>query len=235
MKKRKLSTKVIFAVVIFALLIIVATCGSVVVRYRKDIMKRYSDQGFAYARTAAAYIDGDTIKKYLETGQKDAYYEEIENFLNASQENSNLKYYYVYVPRENDLIYIWDANKDEGACELGDHENYMEGGKEVSFAAFQKDPAEQVLISMDETYGYIASVVAPVYDSAGEPVALVGVDISMPGVKENIARFILMTSVNIIIVILLFSSALFVVVRQKLICFHRYTDRGRSGRTSQIF
>ena len=215
MKKRKLSTKVILAVVFFSLLIIVATCLSVVLRYRKDIMERYSSQGFAYARTAAAYIDGDTIKKYLETGQKDAYYDEIEGFLNASQVNSDLKYYYVYVPCEDDLIYIWDANTDEGACELGDHEDYMEGGKEVSFAAFQKDPEEQVLISMDETYGYIASVVAPVYDSTGEPVALVGVDISMPGVKENIASFILTTSINI--VILLFSIALLVVVRQKLL------------------
>lgn len=217
MKKRKLSTKVILAVVFFSLLIIVATCLSVVLRYRKDIMERYSSQGFAYAKTAAAYIDGDTIKKYLDTGQKDAYYDEIESFLNASQENSALKYYYVYVPCEDDLIYIWDANKDEGACDLGDHEDYMEGGKEVSFAAFQKDPEEQVLISMDETYGYIASVVAPVYDSTGEPVALVGVDISMPGVKENIASFILTTSINIIIVILLFSIALLVVVRQKLL------------------
>lgn len=62
MKKRKLSTKVILAVVFFALLIIVATCLSVVLRYRKDIMERYSSQGFAYARTAAAYIDGDTIR-----------------------------------------------------------------------------------------------------------------------------------------------------------------------------
>ena len=70
---------------------------------------------------------------------------------------------------------------------------------------------------MDETYGYIASVVAPVYDSTGEPVALVGVDISMPGVKENIASFILTTSINIIIVILLFIIALLVVVRQKLL------------------
>ena len=70
MKKRKLSTKVILVVVFFALLIIVATCLSVVLRYRKDIMERYSRQGFAYARTAAAYIDGDAIKKYLETGQK---------------------------------------------------------------------------------------------------------------------------------------------------------------------
>ena len=42
MKKRKLSTKVILVVVFFALLIIVATCLSVVLRYRKDIMERYS-------------------------------------------------------------------------------------------------------------------------------------------------------------------------------------------------
>ena len=190
MKKRKLGTKVIILMVIFSLLIIVSTCIAVVVRYREDALERSRGQAFAYAKTAAAYIDGDRIEGYLTTLQKDEYYEQVENFLNASQDYSDLKYYYVYVPYEDDLVYIWDANEEEGACELGDHEDYMKGGKEVSFAAFRKEPEERALVSMDETYGFITSVVAPVYNSNGDPVALVGVDISMPGVWQSIAKFI---------------------------------------------
>ena len=217
MKKRKLGTKVIILMVVFSLLIIVSTCIAVVVRYREDALERSRGQAFAYAKTAAAYIDGDRIEGYLTTLQKDEYYEQVENFLNANQDYSDLKYYYVYVPYEDDLVYIWDANEEEGACELGDHEDYMKGGKEVSFAAFQKEPEERALVSMDETYGFITSVVAPVYNSNGDPVALVGVDISMPGVWQSIAKFIFATSINIVLVILVFSAGLFAVVRQRLI------------------
>ena len=217
MKKRKLGTKVIILMVIFSLLIIVSTCIAVVVRYREDALERSRGQAFAYAKTAAAYIDGDRIEGYLTTLQKDEYYEQVEVFLNDSKDYSDLKYYYVYVPYEDDLVYIWDANEEEGACELGDHEDYMKGGKEVSFAAFRKEPEERALVSVDETYGFITSVVAPVYNSNGDPVALVGVDISMPGVWQSIAKFIFATSINIVLVILVFSAGLFAVVRQRLI------------------
>lgn len=217
MKKRKLSTKTVILMVIFSLLIIVSTCITVVVKYREDALERSRRQAFAYAKTAAACIDGDRIEGYLNTLQKDAYYDQIEGFLNASQDFSDLKYYYVYVPYEDDLVYIWDADQQEGACELGDHEAYMEGGKEVSFAAFQKEPEERALVSKDPTYGYITSVVAPIFNSAGDPVALVGVDISMPGITETIMKFIFAASLSIILMVLVFSAGFFAIVRQKLI------------------
>ena len=217
MKKRKLRTKVITLMVIFSLLIVVLTCIAVVAQYRSDVVERYRNQAFAYAKTAAAYIDGDRIEGYLTTLQKDEYYEQVEDFLNASQSYSDLKYYYVYVPYEEDLVYVWDANGEDGACELGQHEDYMEGGKEVSFAAFQKDPEERALVSRDETYGYITSVVTPIYNSSGDPVALVGVDISMPGILQSINKFIVACSINIVLVVLVFSTGLFAAVRHKLI------------------
>ena len=89
MKKRKLGTKVIILMVIFSLLIIVSTCIAVVVRYREDALERSRGQAFAYAKTAAAYIDGDRIEGYLTTLQKDEYYEQVENFLNVSQDYSS--------------------------------------------------------------------------------------------------------------------------------------------------
>ena len=203
--------------VIFSLLIVVLTCIAVVAQYRSDVVERYRNQAFAYAKTAAAYIDGDRIEGYLTTLQKDEYYEQVEDFLNASQSYSDLKYYYVYVPYEEDLVYVWDANGEDGACELGQHEDYMEGGKEVSFAAFRKDPEERALVSRDETYGYITSVVTPIYNSNGDPVALVGVDISMPGIWQSIKKFIFASSINIVLVVLVFSTGLFAAVRYKLI------------------
>lgn len=81
----------------------------------------------------------------------------------------------------------------------------------------RKEPEERALVSMDETYGFITSVVAPVYNSNGDPVALVGVDISMPGVWQSIAKFIFAATSISVLVILVFSAGLFAVVRQRLI------------------
>ena len=53
------------------------------------------------------------------------YYYEILDFLNVTQYETDLKYYYVFVPYEDDLVYVWDAVNTEGACELGQHEAYM--------------------------------------------------------------------------------------------------------------
>lgn len=65
----------------------------------------------------------------------------------------------------------------------------------------RKEPEERALVSMDETYGFITSVVAPVYNSNGDPVALVGVDISMPGVWQSMQNLSLQPSINIVLVI----------------------------------
>lgn len=50
----------------------------------------------------------------------------------AYLKNSNLQYYYVFVPYEDDLVYIWDADAADtvdGTCPLGYHEEYMEKKK----------------------------------------------------------------------------------------------------------
>ncbi len=216
-KKQKLGVTAIFAIVVFSVMIMTATSLAVVLQYKKDAMDRYSSQAFSYAKAAAAYIDGDRVLKYVQTGKKDAYYEEIEHYLNTSQQNSGLKYYYVYIPEEKDLVYIWDAYTKEGACQLGDHESYMKNGKEASMAVFNKHPKEKILISKDETYGYIASAFYPIYDSSKEPVALVGVDFSMPGITSSIRGFVMTIFLNLLLVIAGFTAIFYVFVRKRII------------------
>ena len=42
--------------------------------YRKQMEKEYSEKAFHEAAIAAELIDGDSIARYRETGEKDAYY-----------------------------------------------------------------------------------------------------------------------------------------------------------------
>ncbi|MBR1659550.1 MAG: SpoIIE family protein phosphatase, partial [Oscillospiraceae bacterium] len=177
----------------------------------------YSDLAFSYARTAAEYIDGDRVLPYLETLEEDAYYREVQEFLNITQRNTGLKYYYVFVPYDDDLVYVWDADNEDGACPLGYHEEYMEGGKETAEKVFRPDPPEEIGIYQDDTYGSIATAISPIFNSAGEPVALVGVDLSMPGIRQAILRFVLGVVCSVAVVTAVSMVVFHAVVRRQIL------------------
>ncbi len=216
MKKKSLSLKTSIAVIIFAILVIVATCLTMSYQYNVDMTARYSDQVTSYATSAAAFIDGDTIAGYLNTQEKDDYYAEVQKFLDAFLNHSDIQYIYVVVPTDEGLVYVWDGTVEGLTTSIGELEDYVDGGKEIAAAAFSKNPTLTPIIS-NETYGYIATVVAPVYDSTGEPVALVGVDISMHGVSDTIWAFVANITIIIIIVVAIFSVILLAYVRKYML------------------
>lgn len=117
-KKTSISKRMLNSLVVLAIVLVILTGTLVSVQYYFSQLKLYSDRAFDYSRTAAEFIDGDTIEKYVETGEKDDYYYSVLDFLNASQKEGDLKYYYVFVPYEDDLVYVWDATNVEGYCEL---------------------------------------------------------------------------------------------------------------------
>lgn len=217
MKRQSLSKKMIRTIIGLSIVLIIGLGTAVGRFYWKETMNTYKKQGLSYAKMASEYIDGDKILSYLETEKKDAYYHQIENFLNVSQKQTDMKYYYVFVPFENDLVYIWDADTVTGACELGEHENYMEGGKETVQKVFVKDPIEEMSVYRDETYGYIGSVFYPIFTSDGEPVALVGVDLSMPDIQKNLIRFQLIVIATIVVIIALFQTFFGIFINKKII------------------
>ena len=211
-RKTSLNRKVLNSLILFAVVLVITTGALVCIQYYFNQINNYSKQAFDYARTAAHVIDGDRVLGYVETEEKDDYYYEILDFLNVTQYETNLKYYYVFVPYEDDLVYVWDAVNVEGACELGQHEKYMsEESKAATFEIFRQDPPEKISIQKDKKYGHIASAYSPIFNSSGEPVAVVGVDLSIPGFRRTIAMYMLLVmaaifTIALIAQILLYSS-----------------------------
>lgn len=216
-KYHKLQNAVIISFSVLALVLIVVISLVVGVQYVQKEMDNTKNTAFAYTKAAAEYIDGDRIKEYVESGEKDDYYYEILDFLNAYQANSSIQYYYVFVPEEDDLIYVWDADMEEGARELGEHEEYMEGGKEAVAKIYKQNPEEEISLADDDTYGYIASAYSPVFDSTGTPVAAVGVDVSMPNLQNNIIHFLIRVIVAVVFVVLVAVWFYFVFVKRRIV------------------
>lgn len=216
-KQHKLQNMVLLCFSVLALVLILIISLVVGTQYVDKEMENCRNTAYAYTKSAAALIDGDKIAYYLETEEKDEYYYEVLDFLNSFQANTNIQYYYVFVPFEDDLVYIWDANLEEGACELGYHEEYMEGGKEATYSIYKQNPPEEIELVNDDTYGYIASAYSPVFNSSGEPVAVVGVDVYMPDLQKNMAEFLTVVIIAIVLVVLLAIWICFFFVKRKIV------------------
>lgn len=138
----------------------------------------------------------------------------------AYLKNSNLQYYYVFVPYEDDLVYIRDADAADtvdGTCPLGYHEEYMENGKEEVEKIYKQNPPEEISFENDDVYGYIASAYSPLFNSEGEPVAVVGADVYVPDMKEDIVSSLLVIIAAIIVIILMAVFIFFDFVRKKIV------------------
>lgn len=202
-KKKSIRNKVVKGQIIFGIILCIAINIVIGVIYRREIIEDRAFECFAYAKIVAAAIDGDSIRDYYETGEKDDYYYAVLDYLNATQKNADLLYLYVYVPEEHEIVYIWDADGNAGNCDLGTHEKYMKHGEEVIKKIFRKDPIEDWLIYPMEQYGQLCSANYPIFDSDGEPVAVAGVDLSLSELIKEISRFLLIVNACIILIVII--------------------------------
>lgn len=217
MRRHRIGIKALYGLSILAMILIICICLTVGIQYLNEKTSDYKKIAFSYTRTIADYIDGDRVLSYLETNREDDYYRQVQEFLNATQRQSDLKYYYVFVPYEEEIVYVWDADNEEGACPLGYHETYMGYGKEFISQIFRQNPPEKILIVHDEVYGYIASAYTPIFNSSGEPVAVVGVDLSMHGIQKKFFRFLMTIVLSVVGVITLSMGLFYTFIRKNII------------------
>ena len=218
MKKRKISTKLVLWLLCVTFVIVLLSGALIAYSSYKNEMRDYSNAVFSYAKTASELIDGDRIALYEKSGVTDEYFDQIQNYFTSSVKETNLLYYYVFVPYENDLMYIWDSGATQDEPPLGFCEEYMkDGGKEAVEAIYRSDPPEKMKITRDETYGYIASAFYPVFNSSGEPVAVVGVDMSMPNIIRKITESVAILIFSVLVITGLSAAAMFINLRRNLV------------------
>lgn len=218
-KKRHLQAKLILGIVVMALALLAVLTPAIGQLYRVWMEDYYSRFAFSQASIAAEYIDGERVRQYYLTDEKDDYYEAIQKYLSTVREKAELKYFYVVVPEENDMVYIWDigADGDAGVCDLGDRDHYYGGGKELMHEAFAVNAEKKTLITDNEEYGYLTSAYVAIMDSSGQPVALASVDISMDMIDEQINMFQRTTLIITLLVLVLSVFAFYFYVRRILI------------------
>ena len=215
----RLQPKLLLGLVAMAAVLAAILAPSIAQLYRARMEEQYASLAFGQASVAADLIDGDRVEQYYRTGEKDAYYEEIHRYLQDVREKLGLKYFYVVVPEDEVMYYIWDAGVpgEDGVCDLGDTDAYYGGGNELMHGAFSVDAEQTILITNNEEYGYLASAYVAILNKAGTPVALASVDISMDMIDQQIRQFLGLTLCVVLAVLLLSIFAYYYYVRRILI------------------
>ena len=79
--KVRLQPKLILGLVAMAVVLLVSLTLVVTTLYRRRMEEYFSKIAFDQASIAAELIDGDAVRRYYETGQKDEYYHQIHEYL----------------------------------------------------------------------------------------------------------------------------------------------------------
>ena len=225
-QKGRLGIRILVWLLLMGLVLTLVTCFNVAIDHIRDSIDTIQTTSFSYARAAAQYIDGDRIARYEQTQEKDEYYQDIQEFLNAMQQQTELvNYSYVFVPEEDGIVYLWDANQSVIVCELGEREPYPERMQEAVERAFRTNPEEQLYYGIYRKE-HLASAFYPVFNSQGEPVALVGVSMTVPNLIHTLGHSLPSVIKANISVVIMSMIAVYLLFDRKVVHPIRQLKRG---------
>lgn len=181
-RKGRLLKVTILRFVMLTLILVIGICIIVSHLIRNENLKIYRDFSRSYARMAAKNVDSDRIPDYLMTGETDEYYMQVDKLLNSMVDVSDLRYLYIYIPEEEGIRYLWDAQSDDDSRPLLDIWYYS--------GNFPKEDAFETYSGGNDhftVYQYgslnLAAYMTPLYDKSGKVLAVCEADIIMPRIE----------------------------------------------------
>ena len=215
-RKRKLATVTAIRLVIFFLIILIAVDIVVGVLLQKEILNIYQEFSVSYAEMLSERIDANKAKRYLETGQKDEYYESVLSEMQGMVKTGGLRYLYVFVPEKEGIRYIWDSQADKDSRPLLDFWEY-DGTypKDEVIDAYERSESEFY------TYTYkdmdLAAALTPLLNSEGKAVAMVESDILMPHIRSGSIRIVIVILLHMCLIMLITMIVFYSFVRRRII------------------
>ena len=223
--QRSIAKRSLLSMLLMAVLMIIGTSAAASLQLYDRMLEIYQDYAYSYAKMASTNIDGDLVEKYLQlddpsaSGEKalvledkkaDAVnsddYKRIHTLLETSVSYANLRYIYVVVPREEDMVYLWDvfhldvttielseqeAKDLEQQAEFLEHDTYTKGEKEAMMAVMNLTWDDSLFLDHGYLGHPLATAFSPVFDSDNNIVAVVGVDLNLSDMRGAIIRMCL--------------------------------------------
>lgn len=198
----KFSQKIIIAT-IFISVITTAVIGLFsYFSYKNAIIDAYAKRAADIASTITVNINGDKIAVYDRTGEKDDDYDALVGYLSDVKQLTGAEYIYVMTDTGTEYKYIADGITQGQAVisELGDTDSRDAYGPEPLEVLHTGTAGATEIYNGGEEYGNLISAFAPISDSTGKTVAVLGIDLSPKAIEDGINSYML------ILIIMLSSS-----------------------------
>ncbi len=178
-----------FAISLASVLCVIGVLVGLVVAadIRAKYESGYGETALFVADSFSKYLDGERVRRYLETNQKDDYYHEVLKLMKSLRANSEIHYFFVATLDGDDVVYVWDTGEgDLGVKDRDFEEDEIRNCDNIMRRRIDK----ACFVHRSEAYGYLMSAVTPILGADGRPVAFTGVDMSMDYIDSCINRFV---------------------------------------------
>lgn len=152
---------------------------------------------------AAAVVDGDQVEYFRDNPVVTPEYDEFADMLNGIQLSGNIIYFYIMadIGDSENYLCIYDSDfesDDEHSLGILEEKSEFDVAKDVLATGIGLEKA----LYYEGYYGHLYYAYTPVFNSAGEVVAFLGMDISVNPMYDALSRFIVML-IGILLVMLL--------------------------------
>lgn len=183
MRNASIRTKVIILFAALAVLLMASVGLTAYALNYQKLVAQYGDLATSAAELAATEVDGDAVARYIAQGADESYHFTQVQLRNIKA-SLGLRFLYISVPflDRNDAIYVFDiAVEGEDLSlisALGDHSGVSDVYDLTTGVMKTGQTATNRRITHSQ-FGYLLSAYAPLKNTAGQTVAVVGVDVDM--------------------------------------------------------
>lgn len=183
---------------IFISILLVSTLTVGTISYflnRNDSIRMNGERALSIARSVSSAVNSEAFAEVVRTGEKNSYWFEFKDMLDAVIERNHLIYLYVlYGYDEENVIYfaegIEEGNQDE-VIDFNETEELAVYDEDILDVFAGEEVISKDIYSSDE-WGHVVSGHAPIFDDAGNVIGIVGADIAVNEVLESANQFGLM-------------------------------------------
>ena len=197
--------------------------------YKRGMMARYEAQLESMLRLTAAQIDGDDLARCIETGEQSEAYRQLQAYLDDMKMTCDLKYVYVVKPLNteaqdnmmNVIAGVSDTERELYAdmlVQLGERTG-TEYSPEVARMYLERmDRSDSITYYSNTTeFGYMYTGLTPIHDGAGDPVAILAIDVAMDEIHRTQLSYNLLTGGCVALLALLSFAFTYYWLRRRII------------------
>ena len=201
-KRNPLARTMTFFCVLFAMIFALCMGTMSFFVYEQDMLNRYHAYTEDLLNYVARSIDGDDLLECMKTGVKSEKYNALQKLTNDLKETHNVQFLYIIQPiSENPPDNMMDvlaaytqAGKEAGTDGLTDLGNYTGDFYPPEVARFylaRMDHDPKVSFFPNDTeFGNIYTAIRPIFDSKGDPIAVLCADVLIDEIDAGRYRYI---------------------------------------------